>query len=248
MRIGCTVVWCCLAPSLAAQETASARLRLLPLGEPPPFRQEVRDGMRRELDPPAGSVPPRRVEAESPAQAAEGAGTAAFPLVLGSPGPSLTVMPSAGKVRLREPDGRLWLELPCAPGSHTLAVIWRPGKDWAKAEALALPELGPSHDPRSFRFVNVAPQAVGIVFGESRYQLRAGTVTLLSLPEKARGVSVTVLFSDPKGALKPCFSGLAEARDGAATQFFVHRADGDSPRRPIAVTQVSGPLRPGALP
>ena len=51
------------APATPAKKpTAGQRsLRLLPLGEPPPFRQDVRDGVRYELEPDPGSVPPRQV-------------------------------------------------------------------------------------------------------------------------------------------------------------------------------------------
>ena len=36
-------------------------LRILPVGESPPYRQEIRDGVRYELPPPPGSVPPMEV-------------------------------------------------------------------------------------------------------------------------------------------------------------------------------------------
>jgi hypothetical protein len=35
---------------------------------------------------------------------------------------------------------------------------------------------------------------------------------------------------------------MAEPRKGSATQYFIHRADGESPRRPVNVTPVSGAL------
>ena len=37
-------------------------LRLLAVGDAPAFSQEIRDGVRHELPPPEGSVPPSRVE------------------------------------------------------------------------------------------------------------------------------------------------------------------------------------------
>lgn len=123
-----------------------------------------------------------------------------------------------------------------------MAVLWRPADSWNKPEVLALPDLGPDHDPRSFRFINVAPQTVGVVFGEERRQLASGKVASFTLPEGAKGASVSILMSGPGGRLAPCYSGMAEARPGVATQFFIHRADGEKPRRPVQVTPVSGPL------
>ncbi len=231
-----------LAGLAAAQEAPTASLRLLALGELPPFRQEIRDGVRRELDPPAGSVPPRMLEAGLPAAAEKEARAPAFRLQLSMPSQPAKVFPVDGKVKLRDPENGDWAEVPCPAGAKVLAVLWRPADFWDKPAVLALPDLGPGHDPRSFRFVNVAPQTVGVVFGEKRYQLQAGKTLSLALPAGAKAASVSILMAGPGGQLTPCFSGMAEPRPGTATQFFVHRADGDKPRRPVKVTPVSGPL------
>lgn len=231
-----------LAGFVTAQEAPTASLRLLALGELPPFRQEIRDGVRRELDPPVGSIPPRTLEAGLPAAAEKDAKAPAFRLQLGMLGLPAKVFPTEGKVKLRDPEQGDWAEIPCPAGAKTLAVLWRKGDSWKKPEVLALPDLAADHDPRVFRFVNVSPQTVGLVFGEKRLQLESGKVLSLALPDGARAVSVSVLFAGPGGALKPCFSGMAEPRKGSATQYFIHRADGESPRRPVNVTPVSGLL------
>jgi hypothetical protein len=82
-----------LAGLAAAQEAPTASLRLLALGELPPFRQEIRDGVRRELDPPAGSVPPRMLEAGLPAAAEQDAKAPAFRLQFAMPGQPAKVFP-----------------------------------------------------------------------------------------------------------------------------------------------------------
>jgi hypothetical protein len=234
--------WWCAAACVCAQESPTASLRLLALGELPPFRQEIRDGVRRELDPPEGSVPPRILEAGLPSSAEEDAKAPVFPLQLSTASPPAKVFPVDGKVELREPGQGGWAQVSCPPGTRTLAVLWRPGDSWRKPKVLSLPDLAPDHDPRVFRFVNVATQTVGVVFGETRYQLATGKTLSLTVPDGARAVSVSVLFADAGGVLKPCFSTIAEPRNGSATQYFVHRADGESPRRPVTVTPVSGPL------
>lgn len=231
-----------LAGLASAQEPAAASLRLLALGELPPFRQEIRDGVRRELDPPEGSLPPRILEAGLPSEAEKDAKAPAFRLQLSTASLPAKVYPVDGKVTLRDPEKGDWVKVPCPPGARVMAVLWRPGDSWDKPEVLALPDLKADHNPRTFRFVNVAPRTVGIVFGDKRYQLQAGKDLSLTLPEGARGASVSVLISGPGGQLSPCFSGMAEPRPGSATQFFIHRADGESPRRPVKVTPVSGPL------
>ncbi|MEM9237940.1 MAG: hypothetical protein AAGB14_14295, partial [Verrucomicrobiota bacterium] len=42
------------------------QMRLLTVGERPPFRQEIRDGVRYELPPPPGSLPPVELEVSVP--------------------------------------------------------------------------------------------------------------------------------------------------------------------------------------
>lgn len=228
----------------SAQDAPTATLRLLPLGELPPFRQEIRDGVRRELDPPVGSIPPRVLEAGLPSESDMEVKPPAFLVQLSMTTPSARVFPSEGLVKLRQPDGEVWLEVPCPAGSRTLAVLWRPGDTWQKPQVLALPDLEPDHDPREFRFVNVAPQVVGIVFGDRRYQLASGKSVSLTLPAGSGGASVAILFADAGGALKPCFSAIAEPRDGMATQYFIHRSDGEAPRRPVTVTPITSQLTP----
>ena len=241
MKYYLSVLWFA-AGVASAQETPTASLRLLTLGELPPFRQEIRDGVRRELDPPEGSIPPRLLETGMQPAAAKDAKPPAFRLQLSLPSQPAKVLPVDGMVKLRDPAKGDWAEIPCPAGAKVLAVLWRPADSWDKPKVLALPDLGADHDPRTFRFVNVAPQTVGVVFGERRYQLQAGKVLSLTLPEGAKAASVSILVAGPEGRLTPCFSGMAESRPGIATQFFVHRADGEKPRRPITVTPVSGPL------
>jgi hypothetical protein len=182
------------------------------------------------------------LEAGLPAAAEQDAKAPAFRLQLAMPSQPAKVFPVDGKVKLRDPEKGDWAEVPCPAGGKVLAVLWRPADSWAKPAVLALPDFGPDHDPRKFRFVNVAPQTVGVVFGEKRYQLQAGKVLSLALPDGAKAASVSILMAGPGGRLTPCYSGMAEARSGTATQFFIHRADGEKPRRPVQVTPVSGPL------
>jgi hypothetical protein len=241
MKLYLSVLW--LAAEFAsAQEAPTSSLRLLALGELPPFRQEIRDGVRRELDPPEGSIPPRVLEVGQQPAAEKDAKPPAFRLQLSLPSQPAKVFPVDGKVKLRDPAKGDWAEVPCPAGAKVLAVLWRSADSWNKPEVLALPDLGADHDPRTFRFVNVSAQTVGVVFGEKRYQLQAGKVLSLTLPEKTKAASVSILMAGEGDRLMPCYSGLAESKPGMATQYFVHRADGEKPRRPIKVTPISGPL------
>ena len=46
---------------LGQEKNGPRELRLLPVGDMPPFRQEIRDGVRYELEPDPGSEPPQMI-------------------------------------------------------------------------------------------------------------------------------------------------------------------------------------------
>ena len=46
----------------AAKKEEKRTLRFLPCGDMPPFRQEIRDGVRYELEAEPGSVPPYQIQ------------------------------------------------------------------------------------------------------------------------------------------------------------------------------------------
>ena len=85
-----------VATASSGPEVKNGRhVRFMAVGEPPPFRQEVRDGIRYELEPPAGSIPPREV-----VLGFGGDDSAAVPLRLGRISPSLKVPAGTGPLLL----------------------------------------------------------------------------------------------------------------------------------------------------
>ena len=71
-------------------------LRVWPVGDAPPFMQEVRDGVRHELEPPPGSIPPRRVTVGLADQPGQEEQAAELRLMLGRLGEAVPVPVRAG--------------------------------------------------------------------------------------------------------------------------------------------------------
>ena len=76
LRLSLLLLAVLLAPPLSAQnpeeKTRQPRrqARFLAIGDSPPFAQEIRDGVRYELEPPPDSIPPRQVSVSLEGEAA----------------------------------------------------------------------------------------------------------------------------------------------------------------------------------
>ncbi len=100
------------------------RLRVLVVGDPPPFVQEVRDGARREIPPPAGSIPPRVVTVPQ----ADEVDRAPLRIRLGQSSPPVMLpFPRDGRIEVKSEAGAKWLDLPLHPGGASLALVRRGG-------------------------------------------------------------------------------------------------------------------------
>ncbi|MCU0751303.1 MAG: hypothetical protein MUF13_17325, partial [Akkermansiaceae bacterium] len=93
-----------LAPVLPAEESGAGKpaearrqARFLAIGDSPPYAQEIRDGVRYELEPPADSIPPRQVTTSADGQAAS-----TVELRLGRISGPVKVPPGAGPFDLRK--------------------------------------------------------------------------------------------------------------------------------------------------
>jgi hypothetical protein len=221
-----------------AQESpvAERQVRFLAVGEMPPYRQEIRNGIRYELEPTAGSIPPREV------QLGFGDDTsAAVPIRLGRISAPLKAPPGAGPLILRRPadkeDSEPWLRVQRPETDDFLVLLWRAAAKgtWEAASSLVLPE-GPLAAPAgSIRVVNLLPAEVRVVLGEQRILLGAGKTTTHRMPF---GVEqpFQILLPDASGTLKILHSGVSLLNPGERGLALIYRADGVSPRRPVKVT------------
>lgn len=226
--------------------TATAReageeisLRVLTVGNRAPFIQEVRDGVRHEVDPPEGSLPPRKVSVGilSPEEGAEEADGKLLNLRLGEvSAPARLPAPETPAVALRDVDsGRPWLKQGLSGSGATLLVVWRAGKTWEKTRSLALDDSPAAVPAGSCRVVNVAPVEMKLIWGEKRYRLPPGKNVVLRKPAGPVGTPLVILHPDAAGELKPCLSTTVEADERSRRQWIVFRADRADARQPIQV-------------
>ena len=210
-------------------------LRLLPLGEPPPFRQEVKDGVRYELEPAAGSIPPRQI------RLGEGDKATLVRLNLGRASESLKIPGGSAPVIFREasapddPATKPWLTLMPPDTGNVLAVLWRdPGSRWSQPRSYVFADSAAALPAGSLRIVNLLPVEAALIFGEDRLILLPGKSLVKSL-SVGTDQPIQIAFRNSSGQYQRFYSGAVLLNPNERAQIFVHRADGEKPRSPAKV-------------
>jgi len=216
---------------LSAQEPAGSKptekgtpLRLLALGEPPPFRQEVRGDRRVEIEAEPGALPPRQVAIGSNAEVNLTLNQAGAPLLT----------PPLDHVELHDKQ-KVWTTLAIPENLRTkpkLALFWRdPGKTWDSPHSLLLPDGADVFPAGQVRFVNLLPTASALKIGEQTRELAAGEIWLCPAP--TTGQTLQISFRTADGGWMPVHAATLEpAAAGTRVEVIVYRADTASARRP----------------
>ena len=218
------------------KDDSARRVRFLALGELPPFKQEIRDNVRYEIEPPAGSIPPREVMLGFGGDSSE-----PMPLRLGQISPPLKAPAGTGPLLLGlrhdAKDAEPWLRLTRPEPGAFLVLLWRDSKQgsWQKARSLVVPDDAVSAPAGSVRYVNVSPAAVGIVIGGEKLVLEAGKMFVRPVAVGAEQ-PFAVMLPDTSGVLKRLHSGVVLQNPGERSLVLIYFADGVGHRRPLKVT------------
>ncbi len=220
------------------------QVRFMPVGEIPPFLQDVRDGIRYELEPPAGSIPPRSVSLGFGGDESE-----TLSLHLGRISSPLKVPAGVGPLLLKRSDSAedadTWLNLTRPESGDFLVVLWRDPKQgtWEKVRSMILPDDPVNRPAGGVRVVNLSLASVRIVIGDEKLVLESQKSFGRTVPA---GVEqpFQVLLPDLTGNWKPLHTGAIVQNPGERSLVLIYRADGESPRRPVKVTVQREPAPP----
>jgi hypothetical protein len=252
-RLG--LVFLVLQGLLPAQDTppssaaALREMRVLAVGDLPPFRQEIRDGVRYELPPPPGSIPPRSFRlagdtgSSGPVPLALGRISQAVKVPLGK-GPLVLVGGDAGGegqepwLRLERPEKGDFLVLLCR---HPQRPSWRD-----EPVALVLPDGTEGAPAGSLFVVNAYPQAITVRWNGRALPLARGAVERRELGADGGEAVLEILARDASGAERRYYAGSVTQNPGERGWVVIHRADGEGARRPLKVVMLREPARPRA--
>jgi hypothetical protein len=225
-------------PAFAEPVAGKARhARFLALGDSPPFRQEIRDGVRYELDPPSGSIPPREVIARTAGKA-----SAPVPLGLGRISPPVPVPPGVGPLQLQQvgdnAEAAPWVKFSHPETGDFLVLLWRNPETglWRDVKSLVVAEVPAG----SARVVNLFPQPVRMLWGAENMLLPAGATMVRAVPRDSP-VALRILTADATGRLMRYYSGGVSANADERSLVVTYRADGENPRRPLKVSILREP-------
>lgn len=230
------------------------KIRFLALGDAPPFQQEVRDGVRYELEPPPGSVPPREIvpsfgekeKDKDPARKPE-----PIRLNLGRITPPATIPDGAGLLELRKKDAagdsKPWLSLQRPDHGDLMVLLWRDpkGKSWEQTSAMVIPDGPESPGPGGVQMLNLVPATIGVTLGAEKIALPYGRLVVKN-PEYRQDLplEVSALSADLKTPGKRFLSSVLSNNAGECNRVLIYRADGVSPRTPVKVLILREPVKP----
>jgi hypothetical protein len=234
------IALCACCSAFAAEEAVAHRLRVLPVGDPPPFVQEVREDGRYEVAPPEGSVPPREVTIPLPvAGGVEGETIASLKLRLGqASAPLFMPLPENGRVPLVSAVGSKWLDVPLHSSGASLALVWRGGKSWKDARTLVVPDDIEARKEGNVHVVNLTNSPMAVVLGTEKIRLDPGkSLTRRSTGEQP-APALEIRYPTTSGDLRLCHSTTLERVPGAFRRMIIYAADAARPRSPFKVLQI----------
>lgn len=235
------------AADLPAQDAKAPprKLRLMAVGDPPPFEQEYRNGVRHELEAPPGSIPPRQVDVSASAGSKE-----AVKLTLGQTTAALEVPGGATQVTLQT-GGQDWHAVNLPEGGDYLVILLRDpaSKKWDKARSILVPEGAGNFDEGDIRFISLTAAPLRFqIKGTAAFEVPAGK-TITKKLGVATGAETLAQYRDPEKGWKKLWSSALVQNRGERTTVLVYAADGAKPRQPlklVALREKSAPATPPA--
>jgi hypothetical protein len=234
--------WCCFALALgiasAQDKPAPRQVRFLAVGEMPPFRQEIRDGVRYELEAEPGTIPPRLIHIPLGKDPVGEEQSLEATLSLGAITPALKIPGGAGNLTLQTKNADSfidWHKATLPERGDCLLLIWRdPQKNtWQAARSLAVADDPTTFPAGSVRLINLLPTTSRFAFADRTLDVKAGSALILPVPQSTTPVQISVL--DAEQQWRVIYQSAISQNPGERGNVILYKADGVSPRSPVKV-------------
>lgn len=223
-----------LCLSIFAQEASHKHMRFIPLGDLPPHRETIKNGVRIQFPPAPGTVPPKPTTlAIDPKEGRD------VPLRLKEFTEWSSINPTAGGVRIfqgKQIGGKAWISSSFSSKSQSLGVLYadHQNKNWFNPKMMLVPDDLSTFPPGSIRFVNVSHCSALVRFGNEKADVIApGKVLLKKLKQGNHPVLVGYLAPSKNNAREVIFQNELMMKPKQRIQAFFYQARGKNPRKAV---------------
>lgn len=219
----------------SSEKKAKGWLRILPVGDAPPWMEVEEGGVRKQVSAPVGSVPPFEVKVP------EQEGEENEPVRLNLNSISSRFVASVGSIPLSDPEGpagEAWHTLKMPARSSALAVLWRDPekKKWTTARSLMLPDDTTAFPGGRVRILNISKYPIGVRFQGKGSGLAPGKMVMAGVKGQAlKDAPFEINIPNGKGGWKRIFDRAITQSASERTNIIIYTADGVKPLRPAQV-------------
>ncbi|MDB4639435.1 hypothetical protein OAE58_00090 [Akkermansiaceae bacterium] len=219
-----------LVPILLAQQPKAPEpsfVRILPVGDMPPWQEKIQNGVRVQIPPPPGALP-----IEKATMAISESRGETLSLVLGKMTKYLPLDGSLPSVQLFEDKfmkGDPWVKAANRPGTQSLMLLIRDPRQakpsWKTPIAKMIPDDLISFPPESLRFANISASKIVVRIDEApAFTLSPGDIVI----KKQQAGKVTLLIGTANEGQRPkrIYKNRLTIKDGERTGIFIYRSDG----------------------
>ena len=230
------------SPALLAQDDDEKRnraLRILAVGQEPPWREVIQGGRRVQVPPPLGSLPPGRLQLSN----AEGVELGeAVGLKLNQFSNIMPVSPGTHPLHAVGEGGldpAPWHKFKFPSVAAGLAILWRDPKEgkWTKGcKGILLRDDLAGFPAGRVRIVNVSKYPLGLKFGAEKGLLKTGQVLIRAGKSGSFSkVPLELSVKDPKtGRWVRALSQEINQKATERTHIVLYTTDGEAPSRPVS--------------
>lgn len=226
-------------------------LRVLAVGQEPPWREVIQGGRRVQVTPPLGSLPPGRLQLSNARGAELGE---AIGLRLNQISSVISVNSGTHPLHAVGAGGldpKPWHKLKFPNMAAGLAILWRDpakGKWTDGCKAMVLRDDLTGFPAGRIRIVNVSKYSLGLKFGTEKGLLKPGQVLLRAGKSGAFSkVPLELSVKDKSGRWVRVISQEINQRSEQRTHVVLYTNDGEAPSRPVGAVVLRETARSPAV-
>ena len=233
-------------PSLLAQDAPAARhnVRVLALGDHPPYRHELKDGVMQEIEAPEGSNPPKEIIIGA-ALPAKGKAPQATMFRLGQVSNSQECLVGEDSIiPIKKGDASPWfsVKVPTTRNASIVMVI-RKGATWDEVTPVVFPDDATVRKAGATLITNMTGQPMFLTIGSQKIRLNSLKSYEVTLSADKPQMNLAIQYMNKSGKLEDAFSNQIAQQNTSHQRLIIYPADSENPRTPVNVITLIDPIQ-----